>query len=261
MYTSQPCGLPSGATPVPTALLTAAQNAAQSTIQNGGSLSDAMGAVNAAIQNFLNSNQLPTSTIGTPTSNVTNATMFAQSAGAVAAKQALTDRQMRLAQWTFNRLMVRRASDYAGTAIAPGQFNTSQNGNAKVFAQKRYCVLPPQPPVVQPVTAAFSYTPAPIPLTTTPLVVPPPIPAPPAPTPAQVRDCRTGNLCKDIQSGCVLTSSVSPAQLLACAQSPGNVGNYNLYPAIAAQGGMPATGLGAVRLMRRTPARPMRRVA
>ena len=256
MYTSQPCGLPSGATPVPTQLLVAAQAAAQTAVQSGGSLSDALTAVNTAIQNFLNSNQLPTSTIGTPTSNVTNATMFAQSAGAVAAKQALTDRQMRLAQWTFNRLMVRRPSDYAGMALAPGQFNTPQNGNAKVFAQKRYCVLPPQPPVVQPVTAAFSYTPAPIPLTTAPLVVPTPIPAPVPPT-----DCRTGNLCKDIQSGCVLASSVSPAQLLACAQSPGNVGNYNLYPAIAAQGGMPATGMGAVRLMRRHPARPMRRVA
>lgn len=255
MYTNQPCGLPSGATPVPTQLLAAAQSAAQATIQSGGSLSDALTAVNTAIQNFLNSNQLPTSTIGTPTSNLTNATMFAKTAGETAAKQALTDRQMRLAQWSFNRLMVRKASDYAGTAIAPGQFNTSQNGNARVFAEKRYCVLPPQPPVVQPVTAGFSYTPAPIPLTAPPMVVPTPIPAPVPPA-----DCRTGNLCKDIQAGCVMASSVSPAVLLACAQS-GAVGNYNLYPAIAAQGGMPATGMGAVRLMRRHPARPMRRVA
>lgn len=255
MYTNQPCGLPSGATPVPNALIAAAQAAAQATVQNGGSLADAQAAVSRAIQSFLNSNQLPPSTIGTPTSNVTNATMFATTAGTTAAQQAITDRQMRLAQWTFDRLLVRRPSDYAGTAIDPGQFKTSQNGNPRVLAQKRYCVLPPQPPVVHQIVAGFSYTPAPIPLTTTPLVVPTPIPAP-----VPAKDCRTGDLCKDIQSGCVLSSSVSPAVLLACAQS-GAVGNYNLYPAIAAAGGMPAMGMGGVRLMRRHPARPMRRVA
>ena len=256
MYTSQPCGLPSGATPVPTQLIAAAQAAAQATVASGGSLSDALAAVQTAIQNFLAQNTLPGSTIGTPASNLANATTFASNAGAVAASQAITNRQMNAAQWSFNRLMVRRPSDYAGTAISPQQFNTSQNGNSQVFKNRRTCNIPAPPPAVQSVVGGFSYTPAPIPLTTAPIVVPPPIPAAPAPP----VDCRTGNLCRDIQSGCVLSSSVTPAQLLACAQS-GIVGNYNLYPAIAAQGGMPATGMGGVRLMRRYPARPMRRVA
>ncbi len=307
MYTSQPCGAPSGSVPVPSGLIAAAQAAAQATVNGGGSLSDALAAVQSAIQNFLSKNapgvnwqsngSIPPGSMGpsgysggpggsfrgsggsysasggasngsvngwwdanfgTPSSNVANAARFAISAGRAAARKALTNRQINVAQWTFNRLMVRQPSDYAGMRLAPGQFNQPQNGNAEVMRNKRACAVLPPPPVVSPVVGGFSYVPPPIPLTAPPMVPVPPIPAPPAPPPpGSPADCRTGNLCVDLRNGCVLSSSVSPAQLLACAQQ-GIVGNYNLYPAIAATGGMSPGGMGA---LRRAPARPMRRVA
>lgn len=86
-------------------------------------------------------------------------------------------------------------------------------------------------PIVVPLVTA-------IPIPATPAVsMPAPAPAA-APTPgaAPLPDCRTGNICLDIMNGCVLSSQVDPAQLLACSQA-GYAGNRNLYPAIAAAGG------------------------
>ena len=163
-------------------------------------------------------------------------------------------RQQRQAQRGFNRLLERRVSDWAGVAVQPGEFNQPEHGTRNDFRGKLSCNAPGPAPEILPIESSFAYESNPTPLTTTPIQ--PILPIPPAGASAPKPDCRTGNLCVDIRNGCILSSSVTPAQLLACAQS-GVVGNYNLFPAIAAQGGMPV-GMGAVR---RGPARPMRRLA
>ena len=272
MYTSQPCGAPSGASPVPTALVTAATSAAQSTVSSGGTLQDAMTAVQNAITQFFQSKpaQVLNSTgAAAPIANQANASAYATTAAYTAACKALNNRRMANAQNGFNRLMERRSSDFAGSRIQMGEFNNPQVGGRQIQIGKRSCSLNGQAPRIVPVTSEFSYAPAPSPLVAAPIV---PVPAiPPAGTPAQA-DCETGNICIDIRNGCVLSSQVTPAQLLACAAA-GYVGNLNKYPAIAAAGGARGgmflgaplpnppqynIGMGA---LRRRPARPMRRVA
>lgn len=272
MYTSQPCGAPSGSSPVPTSLVAAATSAAQATVASGGSLQDAMAAVNAAIARFFQSNpaQVLNSTgAASPISNQANASAFASNAAYVAASKALNNRRMADAQRGFNRLMERRASDFSGSRIQMGEFNTPQFGGRQVQIDKRSCAVNQQAPRIVPVTSEFSYAPAPSPLTANPIVPVPPIPPAGTPSPA---DCETGNICLDIRNGCVLSSQVTPAQLLACAAA-GYVGNLNKYPAVAGAGGSQGgrflgaplpnppqynIGMGA---LRRGPARPMRRVA
>ena len=272
MYTSQPCGAPSGATPVPTALVDAATAAATSTIANGGTVQSAMAAVQSAIASFFQSNPAqaanPTGA-ASPLANQANATAYASSIALNAATKALTNRRMRNAQDQFNRLMERRPSDFAGMRIQRAEFNNLQSGGRAIIGNPFGCNLNGKAPRIVPVTSEFSYAPAPSPLVTNPIV---PVPViPPAGTPPQA-DCETGNICLDIRNGCVLSSQVTPAQLLACAAA-GYVGNLNRYPAIAAAGGARGgmflgdplpnppqynIGMGA---LRRRPARPMRRVA
>jgi hypothetical protein len=62
--------------------------------------------------------------------------------------------------------------------------------------------------------------------------------APPPPPPAAPAECSVNpsTICAAIQSGCVLSSQVSPAQLAACSKA-GWAGNFNQYPALAARGG------------------------
>lgn len=91
---------------------------------------------------------------------------------------------------------------------------------------------PPQGcPVIVPLVTAIP-VPAEQPAQPQPVATPAPVPKPAAPA----ADCRTGNWCLDIRNGCVLSSQVSPEQLLACSQA-GYAGNLNLFPAIAAAGG------------------------
>lgn len=264
MYTTQPCSAPSS-TPIPTAILTAAITAAQSNIAGGGTIESAGNSVQAAIQTFLTQN---------PTATDPNLPRVARLAGYQAACKALLARKISDAQNQFDRLNQRTASDFAGTAIQPSQFGRPQFGN-QATRPSRSCDLPPAAPRVVPITNAFVYTPAPAPLTTTPItpVVPiPPAGAPASPgPPAAQQDCQTGNICIDLRNGCVLSSQVDVAQLLACAKA-GYVGNLNKYPAIAGRGGaqggkffgtpMPNPpqfnpGMGAVRRL----TRPMRRIA
>ena len=271
MYTSQPCGAPSGATPVPTALVAAATAAATSTIASGGTVQDAMTAVQSAITTFFQANPAqamnPTGA-ASPLANQANATAYATQIAYNAACKGATNRRMQNAQTGFNRLMERRASDFAGSRIQIAEFNNPQFGGRKLLMGKRSCALNPKAPRVVPVDTQFSYAPAPSPLTTNPVVAVPVISA--SGTPAA--DCETGNVCVDIRNGCVLSTQVTTAQLLACAAA-GYVGNLNRYPAIAAAGGarggaflgapLPAPpqyniGMGA---LRRRPARPMRRVS
>jgi len=242
MYTNQPCNVPSGQVPISSDLLNAAAQAAVATVASGGSIDDAGTAVQQAITNFFQANP------NTP--NQPNSAVFARAAGYQAACKAIDSRRQRFAQRGFNRLMERRASDWAGVSVQPGEFNQPEHGTRNDFRRKLACTAPGPAPEIVPIESSFSYETAPTPLTTTPIQ--PVLPIPPAGAP---KDCRTGNICVDLRNGCVLSSSVPTAQLLACAQA-GVVGNYNLYPAIAAQGGM--SGMGA---LRRRPARPMRRIA
>ena len=90
--------------------------------------------------------------------------------------------------------------------------------------------VPANCPVIIPLVSTI-----PIPPDNTQVVVsstsgPPPPPPPPV-------DCRTGNWCLDIRRGCVLSSQVDPAQLQLCSQA-GYAGNENLFPMIAAHGGV-----------------------
>jgi len=272
MYTSQPCGAPSGATPVPTALVAAATQAATSTIASGGTVQDAMTAVQGAISTFFQSNPAqaanPTGA-ASPLANRANATAYATSIAYNAACKAATNRRMLNAQNGFNRLMERRPSDFAGSRIQINEFANPQFGARKLLMGKRSCALNSKAPRVVPVASQFSYAPAPSPLTTNPVVPVPKIT--PAGT-AATSDCETGNVCLDIRNGCILSTQVTPAQLLACAAA-GYVGNLNRYPAVAAAGGARGgaflgaplpdpppynIGMGA---LRRRPARPMRRVS
>jgi hypothetical protein len=263
MYTTQPCSAPSS-TPIPTAILTTAISAAQSNIAAGGTIESAGTAVQAAIQTFLTKN---------PTATDPNLPRVARSAGYQAACKAILGRRIRDAQGQFNRLTQRTASDFAGTKIQPGQFTRPQFGNPSTQASYS-CDTPAAAPKIVPIMNAFNYTPAPAPLVTQPMQKVQPIPpAQPAGAPAPAQpDCQTGNICIDLRNGCVLSSQVDVAQLLACAQA-GYVGNLNKYPAIAARGGARGgafigspmlnpppfnPGMGA---LRRNPARPMRRVA
>lgn len=244
MYTNQPCNVPSGQIPISSDLLSAAAQAAAQAVASGASVDQAGPIVQQAITTFFQSN--PT------TPNQANSAVFARNAGYAAACSAFRARQVRQAQRGFNRLLERRASDWAGVQVQAGEFNQPEHGTRNDFRKKLACTAPGPAPEIVPIESSFSYATDPTPLTTTPIT---PVPViPPAGASASV-DCRTGNLCVDIRNGCVLSSSVSPAQLLACAQQ-GVVGNSNLFPAIAAQGGMP--GMGA---LRRGPARPMRRIA
>jgi hypothetical protein len=72
-------------------------------------------------------------------------------------------------------------------------------------------------------------------------VTAPAIPAPVAPTPVAApaiscptqAQCMTGNICLDLRRGCVSSSQVTAAQLLACAQA-GYSGNENFFPCVLA---------------------------
>lgn len=57
-----------------------------------------------------------------------------------------------------------------------------------------------------------------------------PVIPPPAP-----RDCRTGDICRDLRSGCVQQVQVSPQQLFACSQA-GYAGNEDRFAGGAAGG-------------------------
>jgi len=231
-----------------------------------------MTAVQNAVATFFQANPVqaanPTGA-ASPLANQANATVYATGLAYNAATKALTNRRMRNAQDQFNRLMERRSGDFAGMRIQPGEFNNPQFGGRQVQIDKRSCAVNGKAPRIVPVTAEFTYAPAPSPLTTNPIVPVPVIPPAGTPSPA---DCETGNICIDIRNGCVLSSQVTPAQLLACAAA-GYVGNLNKYPAIAGAGGAQGgkflgaplpnppqynIGMGA---LRRRPARPMRRVA
>lgn len=91
-------------------------------------------------------------------------------------------------------------------------------------------------PVIVPLVTAI-----PVPSLSAPAAASPVAAAAPAATPvaaaAPLPDCRTGNWCLDIMNGCVLSSQVSPQQLQLCSAA-GYVGNKNLFPAIAAAGGV-----------------------
>jgi hypothetical protein len=247
MYTSTPCNVPSGQVPISSDLLNAAAQAAMQAVASGASVEQAGPIVQQAISAFFQAN--PT------TPNQPNSAVFARNAGYQAACRAMSIRQQRQAQRGFNRLLERRVSDWAGVQVQAGEFNQPEHGTRNDFRRKLACTAPGPAPEVVPIESSFSYESNPTPLTTAPLA--PVQPIPPAGTPAPVQDCRTGDLCVDIRNGCVLSSSVSTEQLLACAQR-GIVGNYNLFPAIAARGGMHPSGMGA---LKRGPARPMRRLA
>lgn len=99
------------------------------------------------------------------------------------------------------------------------------------------------PPTVLPLATVF-----PNPAVRAPIAAPPPARPSPVPvvTPARPSSpvvaipdpsgCSAANVCAGLRDGCFLSSQVSSAQLLACAQA-GWGGNRNLYPAVLARGG------------------------
>jgi hypothetical protein len=130
---------------------------------------------------------------------------------------------------------------------APQGENWQANRRRYTNASRRRAPSPSSPvpancPVLVPLVTTIpipSY-PAPVSPSLPPGVAPSaPTPAPlvPIPVPAALPDCRTGNYCIDIMRGCVLSSQVSAAQLQACSEA-GYAGNENLFPAIAAAGGV-----------------------
>lgn len=104
-----------------------------------------------------------------------------------------------------------------------------RNGGGFKMGAKN-CALPEILPLVTvfPVPAAAPVV-APAPINPSPVA---------AAAPVSPADCAVNadTICQAIQSGCVLSSQVSAAQLAACSRA-GWVGNYNQYPALAARGG------------------------
>ncbi len=168
MYTSQPCGAPSGATPVPTALVAAATAAATSTIASGGTVQDAMTAVQSAITTFFQANPAqamnPTGA-ASPLANQANATAYAtQIAYNAACKGAArtggcrTRRPDLTGSWKdappISQAHASRLQNSITRSSAAAQ---ASDGKAFLRAQSE------SPTRVVPVDTQFSYAPAPLP--------------------------------------------------------------------------------------------------
>ena len=195
-------------------------------------------------------------------------------AAAIAAAQAnaaAQDAQVNQALSDWMALIDRSPADFTALNMPPAEFVQPQSAaqllnlpgansatpggpgdprataaSIAAFRASKFCrVNPAAAPTISPIMGGFVTPPVMVPLTTPPLGPPPsppaPVLAPSAPRPTQAQ-CRTGNICADLQSGCVLASQVDPQQVMLCALR-GWSGNRNLYPWIASTPGLPYLGM------------------